>query len=100
MVYGTTRLARYTGEDTGLNDDPQALSTIIVGIVSYHSHSDSAKWAALGLWWMDIALTVAVSIGSLTLQIMEQPEHDLQVAAGVYVRLCSYTRDEKPLTRY
>lgn len=62
---------------------PIGFDTIIAGITIFYKDDPAAVWAAFGLYWASVALTVAVVFGSVFVTYHHQGEHELKDVTGV-----------------
>ena len=63
---------------------PVAFDTIIVGIIIFYSHHETAVWAAFGLFWVAILLTSIVVFSSVFVVYHHQKDVELSDVTGAW----------------
>ncbi|KAI9824898.1 MAG: hypothetical protein M1832_001503 [Thelocarpon impressellum] len=64
---------------------PVGFHTIVVGLVAFYGQREAAVRVAYALYWVSVAMTLAVSLGSVSITFTKQRPHHLESVTGVWL---------------
>ena len=75
------------GQTSYLGAIPITLDTVLVGLLIFYADRSAAVWAAYGLWWTAVLLSLCVGTVVVFIVCAHQAPKQLDSVTGVYVEL-------------